>query len=141
MFSGLKFIENTSFIIDYKHFERERSSDATRIITYRYTCIIPYSRRFYYMPQEAIIVGYYTQKQCNNCWYYIWMKLGTNSTLFSVQIFQECGIIILLLGGRKCNNQNYCCNIDYYTIFLLIIYYYYTTMILIGFTKYAKTGK
>ena len=41
----------------------------------------------------------------------ILMKLGTNSTLFSVQILKECGII-LLLGGIKCNNQNYCYNIE-----------------------------
>ena len=40
------------------------------------------------------------------------MNHGTNSTIFSVLILQECGRI-LLLERIKCNNQKYCQNIDY----------------------------
>ena len=62
------------------------------------------------MRQVAIIVDI-TLKSVIILIVRIWMKLGTNSTLFSVQILQECGII-LLGGGRQCNNQNYWYNIE-----------------------------
>ena len=73
--------------------------------------IIPHSRRIYYVRQMAIIDDISLKSRGIILIIRIGMKLWTNSTLFSVQILPECGII-LLLGGRKCINQNYCYNIE-----------------------------
>ena len=73
------------------------------------------------MRQVAIIVDITLKSRGIILIIRILMKLGTNSTLFSVQILQECGII--LLGGIKCNNENDCYNIERKSGVLIILDY------------------
>ena len=80
--------------------------------------VIPHSRRIFYVRQVARIVDITLRSRGIILIIGILMKLWTNSTLFSVQILQECGLI-LLLGGRKCNYQNYF-SFNIVTIILII---------------------